>query len=87
MRSSGMPWPGDGGEQRWNLAWRAIKKVLVFENSCHVLADQESIVCFALIHEAFHFLFFIQSTFNRTIGVNNYFKPLVQHFLLGILRR
>ncbi|KAK0576162.1 hypothetical protein LWI29_013035 [Acer saccharum] len=27
MRSSGMPWPGDEGEQRWNLAWRAIKKV------------------------------------------------------------
>ncbi|KAH7567630.1 hypothetical protein JRO89_XS07G0108200 [Xanthoceras sorbifolium] len=27
MRSSGMPWPGDEGEERWNLAWRAIKKV------------------------------------------------------------
>ncbi|KAK2659965.1 hypothetical protein Ddye_006498 [Dipteronia dyeriana] len=27
MRSSGIPWPGDEGERRWNLAWRAIKKV------------------------------------------------------------
>lgn len=27
MQSSGMPWPGDEGEQRWNQAWVAIKKV------------------------------------------------------------
>ncbi|KAL2344367.1 hypothetical protein Fmac_005652 [Flemingia macrophylla] len=27
MKSSGMPWPGDEGEQRWEQAWRAIKKV------------------------------------------------------------
>ncbi|KAJ0085762.1 hypothetical protein Patl1_08692 [Pistacia atlantica] len=27
MRSAGMPWPGDQGEERWNLAWQAIKKV------------------------------------------------------------
>ncbi|XP_044491919.1 alpha-glucan water dikinase, chloroplastic isoform X2 [Mangifera indica] len=27
MRSSGMPWPGDEGEQRWEQAWMAIKKV------------------------------------------------------------
>ncbi|KAJ4701488.1 Alpha-glucan water dikinase [Melia azedarach] len=27
MRSSRMPWPGDESEERWNLAWRAIKKV------------------------------------------------------------
>lgn len=27
MKSSGMPWPGDEGEQRWNQAWTAIKKV------------------------------------------------------------
>ncbi|KAM0898304.1 hypothetical protein ACQ4PT_022016 [Festuca glaucescens] len=28
MQSSGMPWPGDEGEQRWEQAWTAIKKVL-----------------------------------------------------------
>ncbi|XP_024988884.1 alpha-glucan water dikinase 1, chloroplastic-like [Cynara cardunculus var. scolymus] len=27
MQSSGMPWPGDEGEQRWEQAWMAIKKV------------------------------------------------------------
>ncbi|XP_042987360.1 alpha-glucan water dikinase 2 isoform X2 [Carya illinoinensis] len=27
MRSSRMPWPGDEGEERWNHAWQAIKKV------------------------------------------------------------
>ncbi|KAG4116104.1 hypothetical protein ERO13_D12G149000v2 [Gossypium hirsutum] len=27
MLSSGMPWPGDEGEQRWEQAWTAIKKV------------------------------------------------------------
>ncbi|XP_022151917.1 alpha-glucan water dikinase, chloroplastic [Momordica charantia] len=27
MKSSGMPWPGDEGEQRWEQAWTAIKKV------------------------------------------------------------
>ena len=27
MRSSRIPWPGDESEERWNLAWKAIKKV------------------------------------------------------------
>ncbi|XAR65093.1 Alpha-glucan, water dikinase [Bertholletia excelsa] len=27
MQSSGMPWPGDEGQQRWEQAWTAIKKV------------------------------------------------------------
>lgn len=27
MKSSGMPWPGDDGENRWEQAWTAIKKV------------------------------------------------------------
>ncbi|KAL4015937.1 alpha-glucan water dikinase [Cucumis melo var. makuwa] len=27
MKSSGMPWPGDEGEERWEQAWMAIKKV------------------------------------------------------------
>lgn len=27
MQSSGMPWPGDEGEQRWEQAWMSIKKV------------------------------------------------------------
>ncbi|KAJ7953577.1 alpha-glucan water dikinase, chloroplastic [Quillaja saponaria] len=27
MKSSEMPWPGDEGEQRWEQAWTAIKKV------------------------------------------------------------
>ncbi|XP_021743087.1 alpha-glucan water dikinase, chloroplastic-like [Chenopodium quinoa] len=27
MKSSGMPWPGDEGEKRWQQAWTAIKKV------------------------------------------------------------
>ncbi|XP_008219224.1 PREDICTED: alpha-glucan water dikinase 2 isoform X1 [Prunus mume] len=27
MRSSGIPWPGDEGDERWNHAWQAIKKV------------------------------------------------------------
>lgn len=27
MKSSGMPWPGDEGEWRWEQAWTAIKKV------------------------------------------------------------
>ncbi|GMJ09703.1 STARCH EXCESS 1 [Hibiscus trionum] len=27
MHSSGMPWPGDEGEHRWEQAWTAIKKV------------------------------------------------------------
>ncbi|KAK7361648.1 hypothetical protein VNO77_03719 [Canavalia gladiata] len=27
MKSSGMPWPGDEGEHRWEQAWKAIKKV------------------------------------------------------------
>ncbi|KAJ4843805.1 hypothetical protein Tsubulata_009992 [Turnera subulata] len=27
MKSSGMPWPGDEGEYRWEQAWMAIKKV------------------------------------------------------------
>ncbi|KAL4347574.1 hypothetical protein GQ457_17G013530 [Hibiscus cannabinus] len=27
MHSSGMPWPGDEGAQRWEQAWTAIKKV------------------------------------------------------------
>ncbi|KAK9119771.1 hypothetical protein Scep_017864 [Stephania cephalantha] len=27
MQNSGMPWPGDEGEQRWEQAWTAIKKV------------------------------------------------------------
>ncbi|MCI38475.1 alpha-glucan water dikinase chloroplastic-like, partial [Trifolium medium] len=26
MKGSGMPWPGDEGEQRWGQAWKAIKK-------------------------------------------------------------
>lgn len=30
MKSSGMPWPGDEGEQRWEQAWMAIKKVECF---------------------------------------------------------
>lgn len=27
MQGSGMPWPGDEGEQRWEQAWMAIKRV------------------------------------------------------------
>ncbi|KAL5705472.1 alpha-glucan, water dikinase [Ranunculus cassubicifolius] len=27
LKSSGIPWPGDEGEERWNQAWQAIKKV------------------------------------------------------------
>ncbi|CDP13198.1 unnamed protein product [Coffea canephora] len=27
MQSSGLPWPGDEGQQRWEQAWMAIKKV------------------------------------------------------------
>ncbi|KAJ7943678.1 Alpha-glucan water dikinase, chloroplastic [Quillaja saponaria] len=27
MKRSGMPWPGDEGEERWGQAWTAIKKV------------------------------------------------------------
>ncbi|PSS28509.1 Alpha-glucan water dikinase [Actinidia chinensis var. chinensis] len=27
MQTSGMPWPGDEGQQRWDQAWMAIKKV------------------------------------------------------------
>ncbi|KAL6297180.1 hypothetical protein ACE6H2_005322 [Prunus campanulata] len=27
MRSSGIPWPGDDGDERWTHAWQAIKKV------------------------------------------------------------
>lgn len=27
MQASGMPWPGDEGEDRWELAWMAIKRV------------------------------------------------------------
>ena len=27
MKISGMPWPDDEGEQRWEQAWMAIKKV------------------------------------------------------------
>lgn len=27
MKASGMPWPGDEGEHRWELAWMAIKRV------------------------------------------------------------
>lgn len=27
MLGSGMPWPGDEGDQRWEQAWMAIKKV------------------------------------------------------------
>ena len=27
MQTSGMPWPGDEGQQRWEQAWMAIKKV------------------------------------------------------------
>jgi hypothetical protein len=27
MLGSGMPWPGDEGDQRWEQAWIAIKKV------------------------------------------------------------
>ncbi|KAL8157061.1 alpha-glucan water dikinase, chloroplastic isoform X2 [Apium graveolens] len=27
MQSTGMPWPGDEGDQRWDQAWMAIKKV------------------------------------------------------------
>lgn len=27
MKSSGMPWPGDEGDERWEQAWMAIKKV------------------------------------------------------------
>lgn len=27
MKSSRIPWPGDEGEERWNQAWQAIKKV------------------------------------------------------------
>ena len=27
MLSSDMPWPGDEGEERWEQAWTAIKKV------------------------------------------------------------
>lgn len=27
MKSSGMPWPGDEGEKRWEQAWTALKKV------------------------------------------------------------
>ncbi|XP_020251557.1 alpha-glucan water dikinase, chloroplastic-like [Asparagus officinalis] len=27
MRGAGIPWPGDEGEQRWEQAWMAIKKV------------------------------------------------------------
>ncbi|KAJ9187005.1 hypothetical protein P3X46_002505 [Hevea brasiliensis] len=28
MRSSRIPWPGDEGEERWNRAWQAIKKIV-----------------------------------------------------------
>lgn len=34
MQSSGMPWPGDEGEQRWEQAWLAIKKVRMLGCIC-----------------------------------------------------
>ena len=30
-----MPWPGDKGDERWNLAWQARKKVLMFKKEKH----------------------------------------------------
>lgn len=30
MQSSGMPWPGDEGAERWEQAWMAIKKVSLY---------------------------------------------------------
>lgn len=36
MKSSGMPWPGDEGEQRWEQAWMAIKKV-----DCFSMGEQD----------------------------------------------
>lgn len=27
FQGAGLPWPGDAGEERWEAAWRAIKKV------------------------------------------------------------
>lgn len=34
MKTSRIPWPGDEGEERWNQAWLAIKKVW-FSKSWH----------------------------------------------------
>lgn len=41
MRSSGIPWPGDEGDERWNHAWQAIKKVSM------------SIMYFFLVHPVY----------------------------------
>lgn len=33
MQESGMPWPGDEEEHRWEQAWLAIKKVRIFRKN------------------------------------------------------
>ncbi|KVH97811.1 ATP-grasp fold, subdomain 1, partial [Cynara cardunculus var. scolymus] len=37
MQSSGMPWPGDEGEQRWEQAWMAIKKEIISADYAFVI--------------------------------------------------
>ncbi|KAJ8438525.1 hypothetical protein Cgig2_024614 [Carnegiea gigantea] len=37
MKSSGMPWPGDDGENRWEQAWTAIKKEIVSADYAFVI--------------------------------------------------
>lgn len=41
MQSSGMPWPGDEGQQRWEQAWMAIKKVDQYVPYQHMYTDKQ----------------------------------------------
>ncbi|KAH9708769.1 alpha-glucan water dikinase 1 [Citrus sinensis] len=58
MKSSGMPWPGDEGEQRWEQAWMAIKKVWAskwneraFFSTRRVKLDHEYLCMAVLVQE------------------------------------
>lgn len=39
MKSSKLCWPGDEGEERWNQAWQAIKKVSFHNASAAFIYD------------------------------------------------
>ncbi|GAY36295.1 hypothetical protein CUMW_021230 [Citrus unshiu] len=58
MKSSGMPWPGDEGEQRWEQAWMAMKKVWAskwneraFFSTRRVKLDHEYLCMAVLVQE------------------------------------
>ncbi|CAH9102815.1 unnamed protein product [Cuscuta europaea] len=87
MQSSGMPWPGDEGPERWEQAWSAIKKVWAskwneraYFSTRKVKLDHDSLCMAVLVQEIINadYAFVIHTTNPSSGDVSEIYAEVVK---------